>query len=429
MPRRRLWIGIFLFCLSMINYMDRIALSIAAKPVAEEFGLSSVAMGYLFSSFVWGYTLFLLPMGFLVDRVGAKRMAGWGILVWSVATAFTGAAWNFASILSARLVMGAGESTSNPVTGKVVREWIPTSERGVFTAISNSGSYAGPAVCSILFAALIGVVGWRWSFVIAGGIGLLWLVAWLVWFGDPEKVSWLSEQEREKILNERAEKGARKELPAQQPTGGLLTMLAAPTLWGIALTQGCNVYTQYLFLTWLPSYLQATKHLTILKTGIFTAVPYAAAVVLCILFGRLSDAYLKAGGVTGGRRRNLVALALMLASVILVVPMVDDIGLLVAIFALSLTGIATTTSLNFSLLNDLLAEPRNIGKAMAFVVVGGNVFGLLAPIVTGYVIQATGNYDWAFLIAGLLLVSGATIILTMTRRPITAEVKPALAAA
>ena len=415
---RRIWIGVFLCCLGTINYMDRVALSIAAKPIAQQFGLSPVWMGYLFSSFVWSYTLFQLPMGVLVDRIGSKRMAAYGIFVWSLATALTGAAWSFGSMLTARLVMGGGEATTNPVIGKVVREWIPTSERGAFASLSGSGSFLGPALAAALFGALIGSMGWRWSFVIAGAIGMLWLLVWLYWFGDPETVAWLSKGEREKILHERQEQKNTKLSGGGNQGHKFSDLLSSRTLWGLALTMGCNVYAQYLFLTWLPSYLLATRHLTILKTGLFTAVPYVIAAVLCVFLGRLSDKYLGREGVTGGRRRNVVAAALLLGSVVLLVPVIADIWMLVAVFALSLSGIATTTTLDFSLLNDLLVDPRNIGKAMAFVVIGGNVFGLLAPIVTGYVIHITGSYNWAFLIAGLLLLSGATIVLTMTRRPI-----------
>jgi ACS family glucarate transporter-like MFS transporter len=110
---------------------------------------------------------------------------------------------------------------------------------------------------------------------------------------------------------------------------------------------------------------------------------------------------------------------MMLSSaVILFAPFVDSIGILLLLFMLSLTGIATAIALNFSLVNDLLHSPEDSGKAMAILVVGGNTFGIAAPIVTGYVIQITGSYNWAFGIAGLLLVGGATILSTMTRRPI-----------
>lgn len=181
---------------------------------------------------------------------------------------------------------------------------------------------------------------------------------------------------------------------------------------------GCNVYTQYLFLTWLPSYLQDVRHLTIAKSGLFTAIPYAVAVVLCIGIGKLSDQYLKKGsGVASGKRRNVIALTMLIASCILLIPFAKDISQLVIIFSLTLAGIASTTSLNFTLLNDMLPSSGDVGRAMAFVVVGGNIFGMLAPVVTGYVISATGSYNWAFGIAGGLLVTGALVILSMTRKP------------
>ncbi|RQR31435.1 MFS transporter [Burkholderia sp. Bp9143] len=416
MPYRRGWIAVFLFSLSMINYMDRIALSIAAKPIASEFKLTAVGMGYLFSSFIWSYALFLLPMGFLIDRFGTKRMAGIGIFVWSAATALTGAATSFVTLMAARLVMGAGESTSNPAGAKVIRQWIPANERGMVTAMFNSGSYAGPAICSVLLGTLVSLFGWRVSFVIAGGIGFVWLAAWLVFFDAPEKARWLSGEEREKIVRERDAKPVSTEGPVTETTG-LLALMRSPTLWGLAITQGCNVYTQYLFLTWLPSYLQATRHLSLTHTGFFAAVPYAASVVLCILVGRLSDHYLKKGGVGTGRRRNAVALAMLTGAAILAVPFTSNLATLLVVFSITLTGIASTTSLNFALLNDLLPSSRDIAKAMAFVVIGGNAFGMVAPIATGYVINATGSYNWAFGIAGLLLLAGATVVLTMTRSP------------
>lgn len=415
MSYRRGWIAVFLFSLAMINYMDRIALSIAAKPISEEFHLTSVGMGYLFSSFIWSYALFLIPVGLLIDKFGVKRVGGFGIFIWSLATALTGAASSFASLLTVRLVMGAGESVSNPVGAKVIREWIPSTERGTITAIFNSGSYAGPAICSLVLAALVAAFGWRISFVIAGSIGFVWLLAWYFFYGKPEQVFWLNEKERDLIVETRTAKGNKD---ADSKTFGLKQLLKTPTLWGLALAQGCNVYTQYLFLTWLPSYLQDARHLTIAKSGLFTAIPYAVAVVLCIGIGKLSDQYLKKGsGAASGKRRNVIALTMMIASCILLIPFADGISQLVVIFSLTLAGIASTTSLNFTLLNDMLPSSGDVGRAMAFVVVGGNIFGMMAPVVTGYVISATGSYNWAFGIAGGLLVTGALVILSMTRKP------------
>ncbi|MCW0323471.1 MFS transporter [Pantoea dispersa] len=419
---KRGWIAVFLFSLTMINYMDRIALSIAATPIAKDFNLNAIELGYLFSAFIWGYALFLIPMGFLIDRYGAKKMAGIGIFVWSAATALTGVVTGFTHLIIARLVMGAGESVSNPVGAKVIRQWIPASERGMTTAVFNSGSYAGPAICSVLLGALVTMYGWRISFAIAGAIGFVWLIAWWLFFDTPQKAKWLSEEERTHILGNLSTNAGSAQ-HSEDRAQGLLALMKTPTLWGLAITQGCNVYTQYLFLTWLPSYLQATMNLDIKHTGVFSAVPYAAAVILCIFVGRLSDKYLMKGGVGTGRRRNAVALSMLVGATILFVPFTSNPTVILIVLSVALTGVASTTSLNFALLNDMLPTSKDVAKAMAFVVVGGNIFGMIAPIATGYVVQASGSYNWAFGIAGLLLLTGISVVMTMTRRPMETNAK------
>jgi MFS family permease len=416
MEWRRGWISLFLFTLAMINYIDRVALSVASKPIADEFGLSPVAMGYLFSSFLWSYLVCLIPMGILVDRWGTKATNAAGITLWSIATMLTGAAWNYGALIATRLAMGIGEATTFPAGGRVVREWIPAAERGVTNAVFVAGTQAGPAVGALIVAWIISRIGWRGSFFVVGVVGLIWLVAWLIWFDKPERVRWLGDAERAKILRERAAESAA--LEQRTKATRVLSVLRTRTMWGLALSEGCAVYTNYLFLTWLPSYLQATRHLTILKTGLFTAVPYAGAALLGILLGRLSDRLLTREAVSQGRRRSMGVVMMLSSAVILFTPFVASIWLMVALFTLSLAGMATAISLNFSLVNDLLRNPADCGKAMSILIVGGNSFGIAAPIVTGYVIQLTGSYNWAFGIAGLLLLAGAIVLLTMTRSPI-----------
>jgi ACS family glucarate transporter-like MFS transporter len=416
---------LFLFTLAMINYVDRVALSVASKPIAEEFGLSKVAMGYLFSSFLWTYLLCLLPMGILVDRFGTKALNAAGIAVWSAATMMTGAAWSYGSLIATRLAMGVGEATTFPAGGRVVREWIPAGERGITNSVFLAGTQAGPAVGALLVAWIVSQIGWRGSFVVVGAAGFIWLLGWLLWFDVPERARWLGEEERAKILRERdAETQA---LGRRTGSSRVLDLLRTRTMWGLALAEGCAVYTQYLFLTWLPSYLQETRNLTIVKTGLFTAVPYAGAALLGIGLGRISDRILTRDAVGQGRRRSMGVVMMLSSAVILFTPFVDNTWVLLSLFTLSLTGMATAISLNFSLVNDLLRNPEDSGKAMAILVVGGNSFGIIAPIVTGHVIQRTGSYNWAFGIAGLLLVAGATILLTMTRTPI--EIPEAVPAA
>ncbi len=272
-----------LFFLVTINYVDRVALSVAARPIASAFDISPVQMGYLFSSFLWTYLASLIPMGILVDRIGTRAVSAAGMAVWSLATMATGLTFSFASLLATRLVMGAGEATTYPAGGRVIREWTPRGERGLATTIFNCGGYAGPAFGSLLVGWLASWLGWRGAFFVAGGIGLVWLAIWLALFRRPEEARFIGADERARIIAERD--AATADLAGPSSPSGLLVLLRSRTMWGLALTQGCAVYTQYLLLTWLPSYLQATRDLSILRTGLYTSLPYFGAVILSVLVG------------------------------------------------------------------------------------------------------------------------------------------------
>jgi MFS family permease len=414
--RRRYFIYLLLFCLAAINYVDRIALSVASQSMAQEFNLSPVALGYLFSSFLWAYIVCLLPMGMLVDRYGTRTSNAFSISVWSIATMLTGIAGSFGALIATRLVMGAGEASTYPAGIRSIREWAPVDERGFATAIFNSGAYAGPAFGALFLAWTTSIWGWRGSFFIAGAIGFVWLAAWLIWFNKPEKVTWLSAAERQKIATEC---DPAEEVAATQGNGSsLLNLLRSKTIWGLALTQGCAVYTQYLLLTWLPSYLQTSRDLSIMKTGTYTAICYGLAVILGIGFGRVSDKILDPATVRAGGRRVMVVIMMMCSSIILAVPLVSSVWGLVALITISLTGISSAVSLNFALTNDVLRRPQDAGKTTSLLVFGGNFFGVGAPIITGYVVAGSGGYGWAFGLAGILLMIGAISSLTLTREPI-----------
>jgi MFS family permease len=161
--------------------------------------------------------------------------------------------------------------------------------------------------------------------------------------------------------------------------------------------------------------------LGLLKTGVYTALPYAVAVPGTILVGLVSDRLLRKVGVTSGGRRYMVVAMLLCSSLILSVPWISETWLLLTLFAVSLTCIGSAVGLNIALTNDLLTDYRNAGRANGILITGGNLFGILAPIVTGDVISFNGNYDMAFIVAGSLLVCGALVCLTMTRTPISVE--------
>ncbi len=388
-----------------------------AQTIRGEFKLSPVEMGYLFSSFLWTYVICLLPIGIMLDRFSPRNINSIGIVVWSLAMAATAGAWSFGTLLGSRLVMGAGEATSIPSCGRIVREWMPAQERGVANAFWSAGSFVGPAVGAVVTASLTAAWGWRAAFVVLAALGFVWLVCNLIWFDCPEKVSWLSADERNKIVRERSG-GSPDEIGERGSPGVVFELLRSPSQWGAMIAQAAGIYTLYLLLFWLPSYLQDTKHLTIMKTGLYTAIPWAIAVTVSILIGILSDRLLERDTLLAGGRRVIVLVCVLLSAAIVFVPFTSDTTAILALFALSLSGINAAISLNLSLVTDLVHRARDVGKAISLVILSGNLCGLLAPIVTGYVVAGMGSYDWALWIAGVLLVIGAIALGTMTREVI-----------
>jgi len=233
MSRKRYLVYIGIFLLVTFNYIDRVALSVAGPPLAKEFGLSPVQLGYLFSSFMWLYLPMLIPWGILSDRFGERRINSIAVTLWSAATVATGFMWSFASILVTRLVMGGAESSSFPAGGRTLRQWAPRSEYGLTATMLNSGSYSGPAVGMLLISWVVSVSNWRVGFVVAGLICLIWLVGWLVWYRRPEEATFLDEEERQFILRERD-----AERPAQVGGGGFQVLLRSRSMWAVALAQG-----------------------------------------------------------------------------------------------------------------------------------------------------------------------------------------------
>ncbi len=411
---RRGWIYALLLALVTINYMDRSALGVVAQAVRGEFKLSPVQMGYLFSSFLWTYALCVLPVGILLDRFSARNINSTGIAFWSLVMAATAAVGSFTGLMATRLLMGAFEATSIPSSGRIVREWMPAQERGVANVVWSAGSFVGPAIGAVITASIASGYGWRAAFVVLGALGFVWLICNLIWFDRPEKVKWLTDDERRKILTERSA-GASDEIGAPGSAGGVWDLLRSPSMWGAMIAQAAGIYALYLLLFWLPSYLQETKHLSIMKTGLYTAIPWAIAVPVSIVIGIVSDRVLASHTLLAGGRRGMVILCVLLAAVMVFVPFTNNTSLILALFALSLSGINAAISLNVTLVTDLVHRVRDVGKAISLTILAGNVCGLLAPIVTGYVVAGLHSYDWALWISGILLVIGAVALGTMTR--------------
>jgi ACS family glucarate transporter-like MFS transporter len=411
--RKRFVIYLLLFAMTLINYFDRTVLSIAMPALIHVFDLTPVAVGYLLSSFIWSYAPLQLPAGMLLDRWGTRATAWRCIGFWSAATALTGLSWSFTSLFVCRLMLGIGESPTFALSTRAIREWAPAKERAFATSIFTSGTAFGTAIGAVFIAWLVNAVGWRMAFVISGSLGFVWIVFWLAFFRNPEQAEWLPEPERRMILSERAPGGT-------TDTHGmtLRELLSYQTMWGIFLVQGCVNYTQYLFLTWLPTYLVQSRGLNILHSGLETGLCYFGAMELTILFGKISDHVLTPEALRAGKRRYAIVILALGAAVMVFAPIAESQVTLLILLTISLACVQSVFVNTYSLTNDLLHAGKSIGSAIGWIQLGGNIFGLAAPIATGYIVAATGSFTSAFLLAGVLLVIGAVITLTMTRRPI-----------
>ena len=175
------------FLLAMIVLFDRILLSVAKDPVAESLALNDTQMGWAMSVFALGYALFQAPAGLLADTYGARKVLTIVVRLWSVFTALTGAGWNLLSLLLIRFVFGIGEAGAFPGMARAIYNWIPIQERGIVNGINFSGGRLGAAIALPIVAWLIELTDWRTTFVILGGVGLLWGVGWYLWFWDEPK--------------------------------------------------------------------------------------------------------------------------------------------------------------------------------------------------------------------------------------------------
>jgi MFS family permease len=412
---KRFYVAALLFLNLFINFMHRINLSVAAPAIAKDFGWDAGKMGLLFSSYQWTYCLSLLLWGWMSDRMGTRLVNGLSVTIWSTAGILTGVATSFGSMLATRLALGGAEAASFPTSGKVVRQWFPARERGLATAIFNAGTFAGPALSAPLVAWLLLKEGWRVSFMITGAVGYIWVLLWLKFFRPPAECSWLPENERNYILAE-TDRQTRAASPAK---GTLLRLIGRKTMWGLFLIQGCCAYTMLLFLFWLPSYLVESRHMSLTKASWFTSAPYLVAVFLGLLVGKLSDSVLTHEEVRQGKRRRLLMVFILFSGVVLLTNMVANEYLLLLLISISLACISGALSLNIALTNDLVWNPEIVGMAISFLMLGGNLFGSLVPIATGYIVKWTGSFDIAFYLAGSLLFVAALICFTMTRRPLS----------
>jgi ACS family glucarate transporter-like MFS transporter len=340
----------------------------------------------------------MLPGGRLIDRWGAHVVASVATVVWSAAQMATGAAVGVVTMLLARLGLGIGEAPFSPVIYRRVRAWPPYTERGTATAFISAGGSLGPALGAPFAVRLIQSLSWRWSFVIKVAMGFVWVAVWMALVSTPQKTMWLPEPERQRIL---AEREAGIEVPDHSGVG-YMTLLRCPAMWGLFVSRGCLVYSLYLYLSWLPNYLQTARGLPVVDSGLYTSAPFFVATAADIVVNWLGDRLMSVHAMRSGLRRYLVALCLFLTATGLVIPYVRSLAVIIILVSITVSFVNAGPAANATLTSDLLRSPADAGRAFAFLVLGGNVFGLLAPIVTGYLVAASGSFSSAFMAAGVL---------------------------
>jgi MFS family permease len=413
MGRKRWLVIAVMFIANTINYADRVNISVAGQDIAATFGLGPEALGIILSCFFYSYIILLVPMGLLTDRIGPRAIMGGGMLLWAVGSAATGLAPNFASLVGARLLLGVGESSSYPAGNRALREWAPREERGMMAAIFHAGSTAGPAVGILLTTLLLSLFGWRMSFLIISVLTLAWALVWLFFYRSPEAATWLSEAERTHILTQRESDDA----DAIQPMS-LRALLRQPAMWGLLITHGCQTYSLYLFLTWLPSYLRAVRHLDLFRAGWLATLPYVVTTIGMIFVGHVSDRLMRRFDLATGARRYLMIALMGAATCILFVPYADGLVTMEVLIVVSILLATAANSLNYALAGDLTYDKNSAGTVFSLLVLGGNGFGFVAPILTGFIIARTQQYTLSFVLAAALLLIGMAVSWLMVRRPL-----------
>jgi ACS family glucarate transporter-like MFS transporter len=388
------------FLLTVLLYVDRACISAAKSDISSDLGFSMTQFGWIMAVFTLGYALFQTPSGKLADTKGARGVIAGIVTIWSFLTAITGFAWNYTSMLVIRFLFGAGEAGAFPALSKVVYNWFPISERGIIQGINFSGSRLGAAFAMPLVAWLIKEIGWRHTFLVFGGFGILYGVLWYLLFRDkPENARFIGIKEVEYIKKNRQQSGpgAKKVLPFG-------TIMKSTTMWKTMFQYICSNFTFYFSLTWMFPYIQERFQLGTVEAGFYTSIPLIAGAAGNWLAGLMVDAIYRAG--KWKRSRSLPAIAGFALSAIgmIMVTQVSSPMLSVAFMALAVFGADMTLSPSWAFCIDIGKE--NAGVVSGTMNMAGNLGAFVTIIAFPYLFKWTGQYEPFFIIcAGLSLVA------------------------
>jgi ACS family glucarate transporter-like MFS transporter len=398
-----------LFVATTVNYADRATLSIAGPALAKDLALDPVVMGYVFSAFGWAYVLAQIPGGWLLDRFGSKRVYVLSVLIWSVFTLLQGfvgvlpASIAVASLFFLRFLLGLAEAPSFPGNSRIVSAWFPTAERGTASAIFNSAQYFALVVFSPIMGTITHALGWRYVFFVMGAVGMVLaaLLSRLIHAPreDPrvslDELAYI-EQGGALVDLDHAQAGAPA---ASVPTwANVRQLLGSRMLVGVYVGQYCITTLTYFFLTWFPVYLVAGRGMSILKVGFVAALPALCGFVGGILGGVFSDALLRRGHSLTFARKAPIVTGMLLSVSMIACNYVDAQWAVVGIMALAFFG-KGIGALGWAVVSD--TSPKEIaGLSGALFNTFGNTAAITTPIVIGYLVKGSGQFEGALAFVG-----------------------------
>ncbi|GAB7521416.1 MFS transporter [Paraburkholderia sp. 2C] len=422
--RRIQWIAIaFLTLAGIVNYLDRSTLSIANHSVSGELGLTASQMGLLLSAFSFAYAFSQLPVGVLLDRFGARLMLGLGMFVWSCAQLCGGLVQTLPQFLAARIALGIGEAPQFPAGAKVVSEWYALRERGRPTGIFTTSSTIGPALAPPILTVLLLAFGWRWMFVVMGVLGIAVAIGWYLIYRNRAEVS--LEQNEVRHLTE-AEPLARAE--RTMTLAEWRGLFRKATTWGMIFGFMGVIYMVWLYLTWLPAYLEHERHLTIAKTGWIVSIPYLFGTLGMLSSGFIADG-LMARGMAPMRSRKWPICTGLIGAAVFTVPAAYTPNLTLALVYLSAAMYFVNLASGAAWALVSVSAPRHLVASLGSIQNFGGYFGgSFAPFITGVVVDRTHSFVNAFLISAGVSFAAALVYMFVVRVPIADTIDQGAAA-
>src|SRR5258706_192627 len=386
-----------------ITYVDRVNVSTAAVAFKQELGLSNTQLGFVFSAFAYPYLVFQIIGGWVGDRFGARRTLFICGIVWAGATILTGFATGLASMLAARVLLGLGEGATFPAATHAMSRWTPASQRGFAQGITHAFARIGNAITPPMVAWLMVALPWRGSFFVLGAASLVWTIVWALYFrDDPKTPPAITQRELDSLP---AYSGGKARGPV--PWARLVRRMAPVTL-----VYFCYGWTLWLFLSWIPLYFLQQHKMDLKHSVVFASGVVFAGVVGDTVGGVLSDWLLKRTGSRNAARRNLVV-AGMLGAMLSLLPLLFVQDLLVAAICLSLGFFFAELTIGPMWAIPMDIAPQFSGTASGLMNVGSAFAAIMSPVVAGWIIDTTGNWNLPFVGSMILMLFGAAMAFAM----------------